>query len=140
MSLIKIPQQRLDALSPEEKEIMRKGQLASYILHAVDACGQHRLEYSPHAPGRKEILMSYLDKLETGTYEYEGKQEGNPMVTRKNIEAEGWISHRDGADYLKLSDVLDAFFARRDINIRLADEMKAQLVSGRGEPSATAAR
>lgn len=135
MGFIKIPQESLDALSVEEKEIMRKGQIASYILHAVDSCGQHRREYSPISKVQKEILMSYLDKLETGTYEYEDKKKGNPIVTLEDIKAEGWISHRDGADYLKLSAVLDAFFARRDINIRLADEMKAKLVPGRDQPS-----
>jgi hypothetical protein len=133
MSLIKIPQQRLDALSPEEKEMMRRGQIASYVLHAVDACGQHRLEYSPKSPARKEILMSYLDKLEAGTYEYEGKKDGNPTVTRDNIEKEGWIIQQNGKDYLKLSDVLDAFFARREINIRLAKEAKRDFGVGGNE-------
>ncbi|MCE2927709.1 MAG: hypothetical protein LW823_08730 [Rickettsiales bacterium] len=140
MGFIKIPQDKLDALTPEEKEIMRKGQIASYILHAVDSCGQHRLEYSPSSPGRKEILMGYLDKLEAGTYEYEGRKEGNPRVTLGDIRAEGWISEKpSGEIYLKLSDVLDAFFARREINIRLAEEIKNEMGVGQ-DASASMAR
>lgn len=127
---------------------MRRGEIASRILAVVDACGQRRLEYTPSAPYRQELAIGdgasgYIGKLVTGDYAYKGRKTGNRPVSMEEMKAEGFMAgERNNTTYLDLTEVMHAFYKRRDINIRLAKQAKAGHLEAMGiePPSAVISR
>ncbi len=105
-----------------EAEILRHGQIASRVLAVFDGCGQHRREYSPDNTHCCSIIanVGYIKKLADGDYPYKGKDAGHAPITRDDLMQEGFLKvDAKGKDYLELTKVLEAWYARTALNARV---------------------